>query len=96
MLEGLRKPRPVDLYDIACCHSLISGARAQAGPSLRAEEGEAEAERAVAGIRRAIEAGYPHLVWIRSEDPDLKPVRSRLDFRLLIMDMSMPVEPFVR
>jgi serine/threonine-protein kinase len=96
MLEGLKKPRPLDLYDIACCHSLISGAGTQAGSGLGAEAIEAEGERAVAGIRRATLAGYRNLFWIRTGDPDLKPIRSRPDFRLLIMDMSMPVEPFGR
>ena len=48
----------------------------------------------MAGIRRAIEAGYANFVWIRTGDPDLKPIRSRPDFQAVIMDMALPVEPF--
>jgi tetratricopeptide (TPR) repeat protein len=96
ILEGLKKPRALDPYDAACCHSLISGAATQAGSGLSAEEGGAEAARAVSGIRHAFEAGYGNLVWVRAGDPDLKPIRSRPDFQALIMDLSMPIEPFAQ
>jgi serine/threonine-protein kinase len=94
ILKGLKKPRALDLYDEACCHSLIAGAATQAGSGVNADEALAEAERAVAGVRRAFEAGYGNLVWVQTGDPDLKPIRSRPDFQALIMDRSMPVEPF--
>jgi eukaryotic-like serine/threonine-protein kinase len=94
LLEGLKKPRALDFYDTACCHSLISAAPAQAGSGMSAAESAAEAELAVAGVRKAVEAGYLNLVWVRSGDPDLNPIRSRPDFQALVMDMSMPVEPF--
>jgi tetratricopeptide (TPR) repeat protein len=95
-LERLKEPTLVELYDLACCHSLISGAAKQAGSGLSADDGQAEAELAIAGIRRAFKAGFQNLPWIRTGDPDLKPIRSRQDFQLLVMDMSMPVNPFAR
>ena len=76
-LERLERPTPVDIYDMACCRSLISGAASEAGSGLTAAEGQAEAERAVAGVRRALDAGYSNLTWIRTGDPDLEPIRSR-------------------
>ena len=94
ILEGIEPPRALDLYDLACCHSLISGLAAQAGSGLSAAGGLAEADLAMTGIRRAIERGYLNFTWIRNGDPDLKPIRSRPDFRMLVMDMDMPVEPF--
>ena len=94
ILEGLKKPRALDFYDMACCHSLISAAAAQPGSGMSAAEGAAEAELAVAGVRKAIDAGYSNLVWVRTGDPDLNPIRSRPDFQALMMDVSMPVEPF--
>jgi hypothetical protein len=42
------------------------------------------------------EAGYANVVWVRTGDPDLKPIRSRADFQALMMDLVMPVEPFAR
>jgi eukaryotic-like serine/threonine-protein kinase len=94
ILEGLKKPRALDIYDAACCHSLISGVATQARSGLSADESSVEAARAVAGIRQAFEAGYANVVWVRTGDPDLKPVRSRADFQALMMDLVMPVEPF--
>jgi eukaryotic-like serine/threonine-protein kinase len=94
ILEGLKKPRALDFYDMACGHSLISGAAANAGSGVTAAEGNAEAELAVAGLRKAFEAGYSNLVWVRTGDKDLNPIRSRPDFQALLMDVSMPVEPF--
>jgi hypothetical protein len=50
----------------------------------------------VAGVRQAFAAGYGNLVWVQTGDPDLIPIRSRPDFQALIMDRSLPVEPFAR
>ena len=61
---------------------------------MSAAESAAEAELAVARLRKALEAGYSNLVWVRTGDPDLKPIRTRPDFQALLMDVSMPVEPF--
>jgi hypothetical protein len=94
ILEGLKKPRAVDYYDEACCHSLIAGSAAEVGSGVSAAEGSAEAELAVAGVRRAFKAGYGNLRWARSQDLDLDPIRSRSDFQSLIMDLSLPAQPF--
>ena len=59
---------------MACCHSLISGAAARrVGP----EHAKAGRSRAGRGRHPAgFEAGYGNLVWVRTGDPDLKPIRS--------------------
>jgi hypothetical protein len=95
-LERIKTPTPIDIYDMACCRSLISGAASAAGSGLTTAEGQAEAEKAVAGVRRSLDAGYSNLAWIRKVDPDLTPIRSRPDFRLLMMDVAFPAEPFDR
>jgi hypothetical protein len=94
ILEGLKQPRALDYYDVACCHSLISGAARQPGSGVSAEEALAESERAVAGLRLAFQAGYGNVVWVLTGDSDLKPIRSRPDFQALMMDVCMPAEPF--
>ena len=94
MLETEERPTPVNLYDMACCRSLIAGAATVAGSGLTAAEGRLEADRAVAGLRLALDAGYARIGWIR-KDPDLDPIRSRTDFQLLMMDREFPDEPFV-
>ena len=79
-LERLEKPTPIDLYDMACCRSLISGAASEPGSGLTAAEGRAEAERAVAGVRRALDAGYTEslLDSQRRPRPQADPVAPRL------------------
>ena len=96
ILEGLKKPRALDFYDAACCHSLIAGAATQAGSGVSADEGSAEGERALAGVRQAFAAGYSNVVWVLTGDSDLKPIRSRPDFQAQMMDVAMPAEPFAR
>ena len=87
------KPTPLGLYDAACCRSLIAGAAREAGSGLTAAEGRAEAEQAVEGVRRAIDAGYTELSWIRTGDPTSS--RSGCpDFQLLMMDLAFPFRPF--
>ncbi len=95
-LERIPKPTPVDIYDMACCRSLIAGAAADAASGLTFAEGQAEAERAVAAVRRAVEAGYAEYSWVCEGDPDLKAIRSRPDFKLFVMDLNFPVDPLVR
>jgi serine/threonine-protein kinase len=96
ILEGLKSPSPTDVYDMACCHSLIGGEAPEPGSGLTPADGRAEAERAVAGVREAFARGYSNLEWVRRGDPDLKPIRPRLDFQLIVMDLIMPFDPFVR
>jgi hypothetical protein len=81
---------------MACCHSLIAGAAPEPGSGLTPAEGRAEAERAVSGVREAFARGYSNLEWVRHGDPDLKPIRRRPEFQMLIMDLIMPVDPFAR
>jgi serine/threonine-protein kinase len=96
ILEGLKGPTPTDVYDMACCHSLIAGAAPEPGSGLTPADGRAEAERAVAGVREAFARGYSDLKWVQHSDPDLKPIRRRPDFQMLMMDLIMPIDPLVR
>ena len=89
VLEGLTSPRPVNVYDIACLQSLISGAADEAA------DGRAEADKAMESLRRAVTAGWTRADHMRI-DTDLDPIRSRPDFQLLIMDLVWPVDPFAR
>jgi serine/threonine protein kinase len=95
-LERIEKPSAIDVYDVACCRSLISGVAGETGSGLTAAEGRSEAEQAVAGVRRASYAGYRNFSWIREGDTDLKPIRSRPDFQQLMLDLAFPADPFKR
>jgi serine/threonine-protein kinase len=89
-------------YNLACIYSLCS-AVARDDDRLSSDERSAICERDVA---RAIEllgearsAGYFHTVGTleaMNQDHDLDPLRSRLDFRLLSLDLAFPSDPFAR
>jgi hypothetical protein len=55
----------------------------------------AEAEKAMAILRRAVADGYRdiHLMW---NVVGLDPLRSRSDSELLMMDLVMPADPWAR
>ncbi len=46
-------------------------------------------------LRDAYALGYRNLVAYRS-DPGLDPLRDRPDFRLLMLDLAFPAQPFAR
>ena len=89
-------PRSVEhLFETACCHAMLAGLAGSAGSGVSVTEGQEEAGRSMEWLRRAAAMGYRTLHSYRTEDA-LDPLRSRDDFRLLMMDLAMPAEPFAR
>ncbi len=93
LLEGAPGPTAVDIYDLACCESLLSGIASEAGSGLTAADGEAEAVKAIDCLRWAFAAGWKQLDHMRV-DTDLDPIRSRRDYQMLILDYGFPTNPF--
>jgi hypothetical protein len=93
IMERLSTLTPVSHYDLACDHALLSGVAGRPGSGLAAAEGQAEADRAIHWLRKAIAAGFRNLAWMRN-DTDLDSLRSRPDFQLLMMDLALPADPF--
>jgi len=84
-----------DLFETACCHAALAGLAGRAGSGVLAAEGEIEAARAMEWLRRAVAMGYRNVNEIRIESA-LDRLRSRDDFRLMMMDVAFPAEPFAR
>jgi hypothetical protein len=84
--EGLSSLRGQDWFETACARATLAGL---AGSGASA----AEADAAMALLRRAVGMGYRNADDFRTEDA-LDPLRGRDDFRLLMMDLAMPAEPF--
>jgi tetratricopeptide (TPR) repeat protein len=88
--------RPLTLYNLACAYAQCGAGGPEGGRDLDAagrSAGGAYADRAMELLRRAVAAGYANVALIR-RDLDLDPLRTRLDFRELLMDLSFPAEPF--
>src|SRR5262249_18301216 len=94
--ESSADPTATELYTLAFvqaqCAALVRQGRSQLTPEERIEH-QSLADRAMATLRRAIEAGFSDLRQLE-QDADLDPLRSRADFRTLIMDLTFPAEPF--
>jgi tetratricopeptide (TPR) repeat protein len=76
----------------AGCHDLLSGLVGATGSGVPASEAGPEAEAAMVILRRIAAEGYD-ASQIRMES-SLDTLRDRPDFRLLLMDLTMPAEPF--
>jgi hypothetical protein len=77
----------------ACCHGALAGLAGEAGVGITAAEASGQAEEAMAILRRTIAAGYKDIGLIQAE-PGLNPLRERDDFKLIMMDLAMPADPF--
>jgi hypothetical protein len=65
----------------------------RSGSGVSGAEAVTEADATTALIRKAIEMGYRATYVYRNEDA-FDPLRSRDDFRLLLMDLEFPSDPF--
>jgi serine/threonine protein kinase/tetratricopeptide (TPR) repeat protein len=77
----------------ACAHGALVGLAGRDGSGVSAAEDTSEAETAMALLHKAVDMGYRTPDAYRTEDA-LDPLRGREDFRLLMMDLAFPAEPF--
>jgi tetratricopeptide (TPR) repeat protein len=81
----------------ARAESLVAQARVELLSSRLGEQsgGAAAQGGAMELLHRAVAMGYDAIDLLRT-DPALDPLRGREDFRLLLMDLAMPADPFAR
>jgi eukaryotic-like serine/threonine-protein kinase len=75
--------------------SALAARQASTGASDGEGDGESQAAKAVQELRRAIEAHY-ELCSRLARHPDLQSLWPRADFRLVLMDIAFPPDPFAR
>jgi hypothetical protein len=92
---GLLLRSGFDLFVPGYSNAALAGRARQTGAGGTAAQGKGEGPSAMHWLRRAVAVGYRNFNEIRI-DPALDPLRSRDDFRLLMMDVVFPAEPFVR
>ena len=93
--DGMRSLTGEQMFFRACCHACLSGLAGAPGSSISADVKPVEADLAMQWLRRDVAAGYRSFEAFRNES-GLNPIRSRPDFRLLMLDLAFPAEPFVR
>jgi eukaryotic-like serine/threonine-protein kinase len=95
LYDGLKSPARQHTFFRACCHAGLAGLAARPGSGVSAGEGQAESDRAMSWVRRAVALGLRNPDAYRTEAA-LDPLRNRPDFQLLILDLAFPADPFAR
>jgi tetratricopeptide (TPR) repeat protein len=93
LLEEMAPQSVEDFFEMACCHAALAGLDEAGGSNESHGQGQTQANQAIDLVRRAIGLGFRNLAAIRAEAA-LGSLRDRDDFRLMIMDLAMPTEPF--
>jgi hypothetical protein len=91
--DGAGSLNPEQTFLRACGHAGLAGLASRPGSGVSVAEGADQAETAMAVLRRAVAMGYRNPRVYRAESA-LDPLRGRDDFRLLMMDLAMPADPF--
>jgi hypothetical protein len=89
LYDGLPSKSGEQWFETACCHAALSVPRGRSGPG----GSTAEADSAMGLLRRPDVEGYLADSAYRGTDA-LDPLRDRDDFRLLMLDLAMPANPF--
>src|SRR5262249_23890954 len=95
VVREITSPAPMDDYNLACYQSLLSRVLAKAGATTAATDSRAAGDQAIISLQKAIAAGWREVGLLRT-DTDLEPIRSRPDFRPILLDTGFPRNPFAR
>jgi tetratricopeptide (TPR) repeat protein len=86
---------PSQMFLLAGCHAGLSALASRPASGVQAAEGPTESDRAMKWLRQAVAVGYRNPAAYRTENA-LDSLRSRPDFKLLMIDLEFPDDPFAR
>jgi tetratricopeptide (TPR) repeat protein len=86
---------PSQMFLLAGCHAGLSALASRPASGVQAAEGPTESDRAMKWLRQAVAVGYRNPASYRTETA-LDSLRSRPDFKLLMIDLEFPDDPFAR
>jgi hypothetical protein len=92
LLDGLPSPSGEDWFETGCCRAALAGLAAVAAWAISTGEATSQADAAMSLLRRAVSSGYRNVAAVCAESA-LRPLRSRADFKLVLMDLVFPAEP---
>jgi tetratricopeptide (TPR) repeat protein len=84
------KPAPTDpagCYDLACYRAVMAAVLRAGGNPSAATQADAEADRAMAWLTKAVAAGYKEVSQMK-QNKDLDSLRARPDFQKLVADLD--------
>ncbi len=93
LYDGLPSRSGADWYETGCCHAMLTRLDGGNGTGVSADEQSSEADTAMAVLQKAVAMGFRSGDAFRNESA-LDSLRDRTDFRLLMMDLAMPADPF--
>jgi hypothetical protein len=73
---------------------MLASVAGRAGSGIAGPERSSQEEAAMVILRKTITGGYQDTELI--SESSLDPLRTRPDFRLLMMDVAFPADPFAR
>jgi serine/threonine-protein kinase len=91
--ESLPARSGEEWFESACSHAALAGLAGRDGSGASSGAAASEADTAVTLLTKAVGLGYRNANAFRTETA-LDPLRDRPDFRLLMMDLTFPAEPF--
>ena len=94
LFEGLPASGTWHWFNLACARATLAAVAARDGSVPSAAELPGLTDRAIDALRRAAATGYRDLAAYRYE-PALAHLRDRDDFRVLLLDLAFPADPFV-
>jgi serine/threonine-protein kinase len=81
------KPTVDQIYNLACCQARLAAAASLANSGLTADQVRADSDKAMATLRRAVDAGFRDAAGM-SKDTDLESLRKRDDFQALVREVE--------
>jgi hypothetical protein len=92
MWEKLNRTDAASLYNAACMRAVTAAVLRAADPSSTgAKQAEADAEKAMAWLKKAVAAGYRDAAYMEN-DKDLDALRDREDFKKLLAELAAGAE----
>jgi tetratricopeptide (TPR) repeat protein len=94
LFEGLASRSGEERFETACCRAALAGLAGGNGAGVSATEGKAEADQAIALLRKAIDIGFRNTTAFRTESA-LGPLREREVFKNLLeeLERKSPAKP---
>ena len=93
LLESLPRTWPTYHYHMARCLALRIPPASANRTSSEVEDARRYGDQAMQALRRSVAGGFKTREIYRTS-PELEPLHDRDDFRTLLMDLALPLDPF--